>query len=64
MSPSTMCSDIKFFSKQLVNETPRDSISPPLVLSLSHLPLSHHLPKEEQEYMSGILLTCQGLNSS
>lgn len=64
MPLSTACSHVKFFSKQLVNEIPKDPISPPPVPYLSCLPPSYLLPKGEQAYLSGILLTRQGLNSS
>lgn len=60
----TAGSDVKLFSKQLVKKPQRTQVSSPPVPYLSHLPPSYHLPKEKQGYLSGILLTCQGLNSS
>lgn len=55
----TSCSDVKLFSKQLIKK-PKKTPFP----YLSHLPPFYHSPKEKQAYLSGILLTCQGLNSS
>lgn len=53
------CSDIKLFSKQLVKKSQRTQF-----LYLSQLPPFYLSPKEKPAYLSGILLTCQGLNSS
>lgn len=55
----TACSDVKLFSKQLIQKSQRTQF-----LYLSHLPPFYLSLKEKQAYLSGILLTCQWLNSS